>query len=62
MIDDAGEESEEETIQQPTNASKGKGENAVELPFNRLARLNDEKEMSEIKWAVNDEIEISEEE
>jgi hypothetical protein len=41
MIDDAGEESEEEAIQQPINASKGKGENAVELPFNRLARLND---------------------
>lgn len=58
---DAGEEPEEEIVQQPI-AGKGKGENAVELPFNRLAMLNKKKTSEIVNGNMNEESEISEEE
>jgi hypothetical protein len=61
---DASEECEDErvSVQEPVYASRGRGENAVELPFNRLARMNNTKETSVRKDAKDDESEISEEE
>jgi hypothetical protein len=53
---------QEAVIEQPTYASKGKGENAVELPFNRLARMHEAKETGEMKKIRDDEMDISEEE
>lgn len=59
---DAGEESEEEIIQESTYA-RGKGENAVELPFNRLEMTKNTKEMEvQAKNFAEDEFRTSEEE
>lgn len=52
---------EDETVQEPICASGGKGENAVELPFNRLA-MNNTKETSAREATKDEESEISEEE
>jgi hypothetical protein len=57
----ASEECEDETIQGSTYSSRGKGENAVELPFNRLAMMNNTG-ISVRKVAKDDDSEISEEE
>jgi len=55
-------EDEGVSVQEPVYASRGRGENAIELPFNRLARINNIKETSVRKDAIDDESEISEEE
>ena len=61
---DASEECEDEgaSVQEPVYASRSRGENAIELPFNHLARINNIKETSVRKDAIDDESEISEEE
>jgi hypothetical protein len=63
---DGSEEGEDESarVEEPTltYASRGRGENAVELPFNRLDMMNNAKEASGRKVTENDESEISEEE
>lgn len=59
---DAGEEYEDEIVQEPTYVSKGTGENVVELPFNRLATMN-RNENSDIDAEDKfEESDISEEE
>ena len=59
---DASEECEDEAVQEPIYPNRGKGENAVELPFNRLAMMNKGKETPVRKVAQDEESEISEEE
>jgi hypothetical protein len=63
---DGSEEGEDESarVQKPTltYASTGRGENAVELPFNRRDRRKNAKETSGRKVTENNELEISEEE
>lgn len=63
---DANDECEDDPVPVqepiPTYASRGRGENAIELPFNRLDRMNNAKETSVVNVARDEESEISEEE
>jgi hypothetical protein len=56
----ASDEYQAETTQEPTYSNRGRGENAVELPFNRLAMINNLKETLGQKITNDDEFEISE--
>lgn len=45
-----------------TSTNQGRGENAVELPFNRLARVNEKSGKGEMNMVGHDEMQVSEEE